>query len=41
MATHHLFGSFRFDWPWLHNVNYDLQQGHKHWLDANMPRRNG
>lgn len=41
MATHHLFGAFRFDWPWLHNVNYDLQQGHKHWLDADMPRRNG
>jgi peptide/nickel transport system substrate-binding protein len=32
------FGSFGFEWPWLHNVN---QEGYLQWLDPNMPRRNG
>lgn len=38
------FGSFSFNWPWLHNIIYNTPfgvQAHKLWLDPNMPRRNG
>jgi peptide/nickel transport system substrate-binding protein len=46
----HQYTSFRFRWPWLHNVNYGsaggglpegrpVLGGHLHWLDANMPNR--
>jgi ABC-type transport system substrate-binding protein len=34
----HGFAPWRFEWPWLHNVN---QQPYLHWLDPSMPRRNG
>jgi ABC-type transport system substrate-binding protein len=43
----HRFGSWRFEWPWLHNVNQlYTSRAHKHlshltWLDAGMPNRNG
>jgi hypothetical protein len=33
----HGFPPWRFEWPWLHNVN----QPYLHWLDPNMPGRNG
>ena len=42
-----MFTSFSFRWPWLHNVNYGELRGrpawggHKWWLDADMPKRNG
>jgi hypothetical protein len=47
----HTFTTFNFRWPWLHNTNHGwngtsldgrpIWGGHKQWLDANMPRRNG
>jgi ABC-type transport system substrate-binding protein len=43
----HRFGAWRFEWPWLHNVNQAYtSRAHKHlshltWLDAEMPNRNG
>ena len=47
----HMFTTFTFRWPWLHNTNHGwngnsldgrpIWGGHKQWLDANMPRRNG
>jgi ABC-type transport system substrate-binding protein len=45
-----LYGTFSFRWPWLHNINHGdptgvygrpIWGGHKQWLDAAMPRRNG
>jgi ABC-type transport system substrate-binding protein len=30
--------SFSFRWPWLHN---STQPAHLHWLDQDMPKRNG
>ena len=46
----HQYTSFRFRWPWLHNINWRLQPadgipegrpvlgGHLQWLDADMPQ---
>jgi len=38
IPTRHLFATWTFEWPWLHNSN---QPAHLQWLDSNMPRRNG
>ncbi|MPZ50856.1 MAG: twin-arginine translocation signal domain-containing protein [Dehalococcoidia bacterium] len=40
--ANHPFAEWRFEWPWLHNANYDYP-GYQHllWLDGDMPRRNG
>jgi ABC-type transport system substrate-binding protein len=42
----HEYTSFRFRWPWVHNLNYGsgisgrpVLGGHKQWLDAAMPNR--
>jgi ABC-type transport system substrate-binding protein len=44
----HQYTSFSFRWPWVHNLNHGeatsgnpVWGGHKQWLDADMPRRNG
>jgi hypothetical protein len=44
-----MYTSFSFRWPWLHNINWGSEDqtgrpvsgGHKQWLDADMPKRNG
>jgi ABC-type transport system substrate-binding protein len=45
----HMYTTFRFRWPWLHNTNYGetgsppggrpAWGGHLHWLDPDMPNR--
>jgi peptide/nickel transport system substrate-binding protein len=38
------YGSFTFQWPWVHNIIYTTpfgEQAHKVWLDEKMPNRNG
>jgi hypothetical protein len=41
------YGSFTFQWPWLHNIIYadspipGSGQAQKVWLDEKMPNRNG
>jgi ABC-type transport system substrate-binding protein len=45
----HMFTTFQFRWPWLHNANYGEVTsppggrpswgGHLHWLDESMPNR--
>jgi peptide/nickel transport system substrate-binding protein len=43
----HRFSTWRFEWPWLHNVNQPYtnrswpDDSRLQWLDPNMPRRNG
>ena len=36
-----IIGSFGFWWDWLRNSQYPTTMVHKHWLAAEMPRRNG
>jgi hypothetical protein len=44
----HQYTSFSFRWPWVHNINHGdalsgnpVWGGHRQWLSADMPRRNG
>jgi ABC-type transport system substrate-binding protein len=43
----HRFSTWRFEWPWLHNVNQPFtnrswpDDSWLQWLDPDMPRRNG
>jgi ABC-type transport system substrate-binding protein len=43
----HRFSTWKFEWPWLHNVNQPFtnrswpDDSWLQWLDPNMPRRNG
>jgi ABC-type transport system substrate-binding protein len=38
----HRAAGWTLEWPWLHNAGYPtLTQGHKQWLDKDMPGRNG
>jgi len=45
----HRFNSWRFEWPWVHNVNHASTSlntslnnfAYQNWLDPSMPRRNG
>ncbi|MPZ49050.1 MAG: twin-arginine translocation signal domain-containing protein [Dehalococcoidia bacterium] len=49
IPTVDMFNDFTFRWPWMHNTNWGHENqdgrpiwgGHKQWLDADMPRRNG
>jgi hypothetical protein len=45
----HIYPTFSFRWPWLHNTNHgelgspppgrEAWGSHLHWLDVNMPNR--
>ena len=49
LPGNHRFGGWRFEWPWLHNVNQVRGSRNEtlggfsylNWLDESMPRRNG
>jgi ABC-type transport system substrate-binding protein len=47
LPGNHRFSTWRFEWPWLHNVNQRPvnrswpDDSFLNWLDPNMPNRNG